>query len=108
MHGPSYSGVRCKNKSWRAQIHIDGIKRWLGHWLTAEIAAHAYDYLHIQNYKDSLVLKFPEDREKTCFFKPEGIIIVTMAQEREHCQVEQRIYNPFVVSYYKQQTCATI
>ena len=63
-----YFGVRPQKDKWRAQLMHDGVRRNLGTFATAELAARAYDDESRRLYGTDAVLNFtstnPPDRSK--------------------------------------------
>ena len=93
-----YTGVREKVRSdgsrmYGCQIHIDGIKRWVGQWASEEQAARAYDYFAIQEYGHRALkkLNFPADRHRAADLAPPGIRHFTKSMEKEHRGAEEQI-----------------
>ena len=93
-----YNGVREKIRRDRSsvygcQIHIDGIKHWVGQWPSEEQAARAYDYFVIEEYGHRAFkkLNFPTDRHRAADLAPPGIRHFTKSIEKEHRMAEEQI-----------------
>ena len=55
------------------QVHLRGINRWVGSWLTAEQAARVYDNVALHEFGDRAIerLNFPEDRHCMAEYAPQ-------------------------------------
>ena len=75
------------------QIHIGGVKSWVGQWSTMEQASRAYDYFCMHEYGECALskLNFPEERHHMDDLVPLGIRQITKAMERENRMAEVEI-----------------
>lgn len=57
-----FKGTTFTKGKWQAQIKIGEKQTYLGRFVTPEAAAHAYDYVAKQHFKEFAKLNFPESK----------------------------------------------
>jgi hypothetical protein len=64
-HSVGLKGVSHVKNRFKAQIHIEGRTRFLGSFLTAELAAEAYDTAARENFGEFAAVNFPRPGERS-------------------------------------------